>query len=167
MPEQILPALERCVGDAQEFLAEAWAKRPSSRATGSGFEDLLTFDDVDRMVSSLGLRTPAFRLVQDGKPLPVSTYTTSGKIGSTRVTGIADPARIFPLFAGGATIVLQGMHRFWRPLAHFCRELEWALGYPTQVNGYITPPGAQGFAPHEDAHDVFVLQAFGSKHWEV
>ncbi|MGH2556506.1 MAG: cupin domain-containing protein [Actinomycetota bacterium] len=167
MPEQIPPALERCVGDAGEFLAEAWGKRPFHRTTGSGFEDLLTFDEVDRMVSSLGLRTPAFRLVKEGKPLPAAAYTTSGRIGSTRVTGIADPARIFPLFADGATIVLQGMHRFWRPLAQFCRDLEWALGHPTQVNAYITPPGSQGFAAHEDAHDVFVLQAFGRKDWEV
>jgi hypothetical protein len=35
------------------------------------------------------------------------------------------------------------------------------------VNAYVTPPGSQGFAAHEDAHDVFVLQAFGAKHWEV
>jgi lysine-specific demethylase/histidyl-hydroxylase NO66 len=63
--------------------------------------------------------------------------------------------------------VLQGMHRFWLPLARFCRQLEVALGHPTQVNAYITPPGSQGLAVHEDAHDVFVLQAFGTKHWEV
>lgn len=167
MPDQILPALQRCVGDADEFVAGTWGRRPFHRATGNGFEDLLTFDAVDRMVSSLGLRTPAFRLVKDGKPLPASSYTKSGRIGSTNVTGIADPARIFPLFAGGATIVLQGMHRFWKPLAAFCRDLEWALGHPTQVNAYVTPPGSRGFAAHEDGHDVFVLQAFGSKHWEV
>jgi hypothetical protein len=41
------------------------------------------------------------------------------------------------------------------------------LGHPCQVNAYITPAGAQGLDLHEDAHDVFVLQAFGRKHWEV
>jgi hypothetical protein len=35
------------------------------------------------------------------------------------------------------------------------------------VNAYVTPPGAQGLALHEDPHDVFVLQAFGRKRWEV
>jgi JmjC domain len=35
------------------------------------------------------------------------------------------------------------------------------------VNAYVTPPGAQGLALHSDPHDVFVLQAFGRKHWEV
>jgi hypothetical protein len=119
------------------------------------------------MVSAMGLRVPAFRLVKEGETIPTSAYTKSGRIGSAPVTGIADPARIFQLFEDGATIVLQGMHRFWLPLARFCRDLELELGHPTQVNGYITPPGSQGFSVHEDAHDVFVLQAFGRKHWEV
>jgi uncharacterized RmlC-like cupin family protein len=35
------------------------------------------------------------------------------------------------------------------------------------VNLYFTPPGAQGFAPHADGHDVFVLQVSGRKHWRV
>ena len=52
-------------------------------------------------------------------------------------------------------------------MARFCRDLELELGHPCQVNAYITPPGAQGLDLHEDAHDVFVLQAFGRKRWEV
>jgi lysine-specific demethylase/histidyl-hydroxylase NO66 len=41
------------------------------------------------------------------------------------------------------------------------------LGHACQANAYITPPGAQGLALHDDPHDVFVLQAFGRKRWEV
>jgi hypothetical protein len=52
-------------------------------------------------------------------------------------------------------------------VAELVRGLELELGHPCQVNAYITPPGAQGLALHHDPHDVFVLQAFGSKHWEV
>jgi hypothetical protein len=83
------------------------------------------------------------------------------------VEGIADPARIAALFANGATIVLQGLHRWSEPVTRFCRGLELALGHPCQVNAYITPAGAQGLDLHVDAHDVFVLQAFGRKHWEL
>jgi len=162
-------ALERCVGEAQRFLAEAWAKRPVlyPSADPEGFADLLSLDDVDAIVSSMSLRLPTFRLIKDGKTLPESSYTKSGRTGSKTMTGIADPVRIFGLFDQGATIVLQGMHRYWPPLARFCRELEVALGHPTQVNAYVTPPGSRGLAVHEDSHDVFVLQAFGRKHWEV
>ena len=36
-----------------------------------------------------------------------------------------------------------------------------------QINAYITPPQSQGFAPHHDVHDVFVLQVSGRKHWTI
>jgi lysine-specific demethylase/histidyl-hydroxylase NO66 len=164
-----LDALQRCVGDIDRFIDDVWARRPVHypAADPEAFADLLTLDDVDFMVSSTALRLPTFRLIKDGATLPESSYTKTGRAGSKPMTGLADPARIFRLFDQGATIVLQGMHRFWLPLAQFCRQLEVALGHPTQVNAYITPPGSQGLAVHEDAHDVFVLQGFGTKHWEV
>jgi uncharacterized RmlC-like cupin family protein len=78
-----------------------------------------------------------------------------------------DARAVFEEFADGATMVFQSMHRYWAPLADYCRRLEVALGHPVQANAYITPPGAQGFGAHEDEHDVFVLQSHGSKAWKV
>jgi lysine-specific demethylase/histidyl-hydroxylase NO66 len=105
--------------------------------------------------------------VKDGATLPTGGYTKSGRTGSQPVSGMADPPRILEQFHAGATIVLLGMHRYWPPLARFCRDLEGALGHPTQVNAYVTPPGSRGLAVHQDSHDVFVLQAFGRKQWDV
>ena len=166
--------LERCTGDPGSFLANDWGKRatvrrggPTTTSAPAGFEDLLSLDDVDRFLTTAALRTPFFRLVKAGAPIPESAYTRSGRTGSREVTGIADPARVAALFEDGATIVLQGLHRWSEPVARFCRDLELELGHPCQVNAYVTPPGAQGLDLHEDAHDVFVLQSFGRKHWEV
>ena len=167
--------LERCTGDPRSFLENDWGKRaavrlgepsPAIPAPG-GFGDLLSLDDVDRFLTTAALRTPFFRLVKAGEQIPESAYTRSGRTGSRDVSGIANPARVAALFEEGATIVLQGMHRWSEAVARFCRDLELELGHPCQVNAYITPPGAQGLDLHEDAHDVFVLQAFGRKHWEV
>jgi bifunctional lysine-specific demethylase and histidyl-hydroxylase NO66 len=157
------------VGDAERFVQEFWATRPQFHRSppGGGFDDLLTLSDVDHMLSTMSLRTPTFRLVKDGTTLDPADYTRTARTGSATASGVADPARIFRLFHEGATIVLQGMHRYWPPLARFCRDLELALGHPTQVNGYVTPPGSRGLAVHHDSHDVFVLQAFGAKSWEV
>ena len=160
-------ALERCVGDPDEFLRDVWAQRARFLHREDGFGDLLTFEDVDHLLSSSAMRTPAFRLVKDGEPLPASSVTKSARISEMPMTGLADPVKIFREFDHGATIVLQGMHRYWPPLGLFCRDLELSLGHPCQVNAYITPPGSKGLALHEDSHDVFVLQAFGRKHWEV
>jgi hypothetical protein len=160
-------ALERCVGDVPAFLREDWGRRPLHRPGRAPFDDLLSLADVDHLLTEVSLRLPAFRLVKDGETLPTGGYTKSGRTGSQPVTGMADPARILAAFEDGATIVLQGLHRYWPALARFCRELEAELGHPSQVNAYITPPGSRGLDVHQDSHDVFVLQAFGRKQWDV
>lgn len=162
-------ALERCTGDADAFLDRVWSRMATvhTGADPSGFGDLLGLDDVDRILSTTSPRTPSFRLVRADETIPESAYTRSGTTGSRPVSGMADPARVFELFRQGATIVLQGLHRYWEPVTRFARELEVELGHPCQVNAYVTPPGAQALALHDDPHDVFVLQAFGRKSWEV
>lgn len=160
-------ALTRCVGDADHFAASVWGRHAHVHHEQEGFADLLTLDEVDRLLSSAALRVPAFRLVRDGRPLPVTSYTMSGRIGGATLSGLADPARIFALVDEGATVVLQGAHRYHPPLTRLCRDLELRLGHPCQVNAYITPAGARGLGVHQDGHDVFVLQAFGTKHWQI
>ncbi len=88
-------------------------------------------------------------------------------MGSRQLGDLADPDRLFELYADGATLVLQALHRSWPPLAGFCRRLAAELGHPTQCNAYITPPASRGFAAHYDTHDVFVLQVDGAKRWNV
>jgi bifunctional lysine-specific demethylase and histidyl-hydroxylase NO66 len=162
-------SLERCTDDPEGFLRDVWGVRATVRhgSSPAAFVDLLSLDDVDRFLTTTALRVPFFRLVKAGETIPESSYTRAGRAGSRDVTGIADPARVAALFEGGATIVLQGLHRWSEPVARFCRDLELELGHACQVNAYVTPPGAQGLALHEDAHDVFVLQAFGRKRWEI
>jgi bifunctional lysine-specific demethylase and histidyl-hydroxylase NO66 len=151
------------------FEEEYWGKRSLHRRTdgAQGFDDLLSLDDIDRIVSSHGLRLPAFRLVKGGSTLPPVTYTKTTRTGSEAATGVMDASAVFREFGSGATLVFQGMHRYWEPLGLFCRQLELALGHPVQANAYVTPPGSQGFDAHEDEHDVFVLQSHGTKHWMV
>jgi hypothetical protein len=70
-------------------------------------------------------------------------------------------------FTRGATVVLQGLHLTWTPLARYCRSLEGFLGHPVQANAYYTPARSQGLPVHHDTHDVLVLQVSGSKRWLV
>ena len=163
------PAIERCTGDPAAFVRDHWAKAPLLRrgAGPDGFDDLLSLDDVDRFLSTTSPRTPAFRMVKDGKPLPPSAYTRSGRVGSVPLADLADPGKIFEQFHGGATIVLQSLQRYWPPLAAFSRQLELFLTHPVQVNAYLTPPSSRGLGVHHDTHDVFVLQVHGRKLWQV
>ncbi len=164
-----LPALQRCVGDVDHFLSALWGREPFlHEAEGcDDFDDLASLDDLDRTVASLGLRASSLRMVRDGKTLSVSSYTTSAGSKSRTNDPQVDAASVYRRFEEGATIVLESLHRYWRPLTEFCRDLELSLGHRLQVNAYITPPSSQGFDVHRDGHDVFVLQVSGTKHWTV
>jgi bifunctional lysine-specific demethylase and histidyl-hydroxylase NO66 len=162
-------ALARCVGDTGRFVREHWARAPLYRpgADGAAFADLFSLGDVDHILSSTTPRYPAFRMVREGRQLDRRSYTRSGRVGGQPVDDLADPRRVYELFYGGATIVLQSLHRFWPPLSRFGRDLELALTHPVQVNAYITPPSSRGLGVHRDEHDVFVLQVHGRKRWDV
>ena len=99
--------------------------------------------------------------------LPESSYTRAATLAGKPLTGLVDARKALALFDDGATIVFQGLHRYWPPLTRLVAELELELGHPCQANAYLTPPGAQGFAVHSDSHDVFVFQTAGAKQWEV
>ncbi len=129
--------------------------------------DMLSLDDVDALLTSTAIRTPAVRLAHNGSVLPESSYTRSGTLAGKPLTGLVDPRKLFDLVDDGASVVLQGLQRYWPPLTRLVSELEAELGHPCQANAYLTPPGSQGFAVHSDSHDVFVFQTHGSKRWEV
>ena len=164
-----MEALQLLSGDAQDFVEKVWASHVHlHQGEPADLVGLLSFDDVDQLLTSTAIRTPAVRVAQDGSVLPASRYTRSGaSLAGQPLTGLVDPRKVIDLFEGGATVVLQGLHRYWPPLTTLVAELELALGHPCQANAYLTPPGSQGFAVHSDSHDVFVFQTHGSKQWEV
>ncbi len=163
-------ALSRVVGvDADRFAREHWGRAPllsSAADLPRDFGDLFGEAAVDELVADRGLRAPFLRVARDGTTLGDRAFTTGGGVGA----GIADQVsddKVLRLFAGGATIVLQALHRTWAPVAEFSQSLAADLGHPVQVNAYVTPPQSTGFSDHYDVHDVFVLQVSGEKRWRV
>ena len=153
----------------EEFFAEHWEQKPLvvPRGEQGRFDDLLSVADVERLLTSGGLRFPGFRLAKAGVKLEVADYTKDLSWRPQPFTGTADVERVLAEFEDGATIVLQGLHLNWQPLAEFCRSLEGELGHPAQANAYFTPRSAQGLPVHHDTHDVFSLQVAGEKRWLV
>jgi ribosomal protein L16 Arg81 hydroxylase len=162
-------ALARAVEplDVERFLAEHWERKPLvvPRSEDGRFDDLLAARDVERLLTETGIRTPAFRLVKAGAA--VGGYTTDLSWRPEPFTGVADVPRVLEEFERGATIVLQGLHHNWLPLARYCRQLEAFLGHPVQANAYFTPAGSQGLPVHHDTHEVITLQVAGTKRWLV
>ena len=166
------PALLRCIAtDPDKFAAAYWGRQPLLSRAGElagpdGFADLLSPDAVDELLSRRGLRTPFLRVARQGTVLPAGRFTGSGGAGAEVGDQVIDD-KVMQLYADGATLVLQGLHRIWPPLIDFAGRLGADLRQPLQINAYLTPPASQGFATHYDTHDVFVLQVDGTKRWRI
>ena len=162
--------LGRCVGRVSRFFDQVWARTPHHYrdVDSTHFADVLSLDAIDALLAPGGLRAPALRLVRGGKAIPSSSYTVSQTTPGTRVDDAIDSDAVLRAFAGGATVVLQGIHRFLPSVQRFCAGIERSIGHPVQANAYLTPAGGErGLGVHHDTHDVFVLQLFGTKRWRL
>jgi lysine-specific demethylase/histidyl-hydroxylase NO66 len=173
------PALRRLVaGDLDDFATAAWGREARlSRAADlakhadhadhpAAFGDLFDLAAVDELLSRRGLRTPFLRIAKQGTVVDSRHFTGEGGVGAEVSDQVRDD-RVAALFAEGHTVVLQGVHRTWAPVADLVTDLAAELGHPVQTNAYITPASSQGFSAHYDVHDVFVLQVAGTKRWHV
>ncbi len=155
-------------GDPTTFVQQVWGRRILVHQVEPGLlEGVFGIEQADHLITETALRTPQLRLAKNGSVLPESRFTKRATIAGTQLTGLVDARKVLDEFAGGATVVFQGLQRYWQPLRELIRGLEEQLGHPCQANAYLTPPGSQGFALHSDTHDVFVFQTYGAKQWEV
>jgi hypothetical protein len=133
------------------------------RGDATRFAGLLAIADLDRFLRTDAARTPRVAMADSARTgsaaVPEEEYA--------REDGRIEPALLFARHDAGATLVISQFHEHHEPLARFCRGLEHAFLHPVQANIYLTPPGAQGFRPHYDTHDVLVLQIAGEKAWRV
>jgi len=122
------------------------------------FRSLLSLENLDTVLGTFGLRAPQLRVVRLDSDIGQSDYCRDA---------LVDPAKVARLFADGATVIFEALHDRHEPLGRLCGALTAHSGARTQTNIYLTPPRAQGFKPHWDTHDVFVLQVEGSKRWRL
>lgn len=144
-----------------EFFQKYWDQRPLhvAKSKPAGFESLLAVGDIERILCEADRNHIQFSVVNADKEIKRSDYIVDDRN--------VDVVRLFQLVGEGATLVLNHVHMRHPPLGEFCRALEGVLSMPVQCNVYLTAPGGQGFKPHFDTHDVFILQAAGSKAWRT
>ena len=156
------PGLRFLLGENTElFLVSSWQKAPWHGRCSDALA-LITEKDVQAYISN-GLVPPSgIRVFQSKVALDQTEYCSLITSQST-----IRPSRVNALFREGAPLVLEAMHLRFPELARFCERLGADLGHVVGVNGYYTPPKAQGFSRHHDSHDVFILQVAGSKRWSL
>ncbi len=136
----------------EEFLENYWTSQPiyiSSQGERK-FEHLFSWEQLNYLLNYHQFQYPELRLALDGKVLDKS-----------------ENANLLKLCQEGATLIINGVHKLIPEIAQFTSSLRYDIGYSTQVNVYCSWPGRQGFSPHYDTHEVFILQIEGKKQWRV
>ena len=122
------------------------------------YEELVSFEDLDIVLGTHSAGQEDIQLVRSDGDVAHREYTKDGRV---------QPLEVARLFDGGATVIFNQLQRRVPALARLCAGLGRAFSSRVQTNVYLTPPDAQGFNPHWDTHDVFVLQISGTKRWSI
>lgn len=143
--------------DWKGFEQQYWEQEPLhiERNDAAHFADLLRMEQLESLLSTRQLQFPDVQLTRQPDSPAVDAYTDDQRS--------IVPFRLIEQYRQGATIVLSGAHRQIGSLMRFRRSMQAETGLRCQANLYLTPPSAQGFGPHYDSHDVFILQVQGSK----
>uniref|UniRef100_A0A663MNT0 Bifunctional lysine-specific demethylase and histidyl-hydroxylase n=1 Tax=Athene cunicularia TaxID=194338 RepID=A0A663MNT0_ATHCN len=104
--------------------------------------------------------------VHFGTHLDVTSYA-EGVRETHNPSGRALPAVVWDFYQNGCSLRLLSPQTFSPTVWHFLSILQEHFGSMAGANTYLTPPGTQGFAPHYDDIEAFVLQLEGKKHWRV
>ena len=140
---------------ATEFFDHYWQKTAL----------LMKRDETDRY-RSLIEATDAAAILSMASGLPAAEVEVIGGIKTSETSGESTNV-LADLFGKGATIRVRAIERFCEPLGNLCRNLAGELAFPVRANLYCTPGNSRGFNLHFDTHEVFVLQLFGKKQWQI
>jgi ribosomal protein L16 Arg81 hydroxylase len=140
-----------------DFRTHYWEQQPLivHRRDPGFYGDLFTLQDFDAAIA----RAPDH---------VNSANAGANKRGVThRATTVRGIERVLADMRDGHTLMLDRLNEREPKLGLFCRLLGPELGSSFQTNLYLTPAHGQGYFPHWDNHDVFILQVMGSKRWKI
>lgn len=129
------------------------------------YHHVLNINELDRYFQARNLTHDFLRVTNNGVDYHLDSWTKFEQRSCTDPYRIVVVEKLFSLFNQGATIVINAAQTAIPCLTAFCSSLEHELKTWVQPNIYITPPASQGFVPHYDPHDVFVIQITGRKKW--
>ncbi|MBL4605358.1 MAG: cupin-like domain-containing protein [Flavobacteriaceae bacterium] len=145
----------------QDFNDNHWDKKVLliRREDSSYYNSLLTISQIDEVLDLHRPKGSSLRVVKNQEPLNATKY--ENKDGSLNLN------QLYAAYGDGYTIVINEIDRFWKPIKTLCQNARQLLSHKTKGNMYLTPKNQKALFPHYDAHDVFVLQVAGKKHWKI
>lgn len=146
--------------DEKDFFKDCWEKKPMhiSRGRKNYYKDLITTPIIDNM-----LRTEN---IQFTKNIDITSYV-DGERQTHNPEGRAHPHLVWDFYLNGCSVRLLNPQTYIPKLHLLNATLQEFFNSFVGANAYLTPPDSQGFAPHYDDIEAFILQTEGKKLWRV
>ncbi|KAL0273243.1 UNVERIFIED_CONTAM: hypothetical protein PYX00_005964 [Menopon gallinae] len=142
------------------FFKTIWEKKPLcvTRNNYSYYENVCSMLDFKKALAE--------KDVYFGENIDVTTYINGVKACENHV-GRANPKKVMDLYKKGRSIRLLNPQTFIKNVRCFTTQLQEYFRCFVGANIYLTPGNSQGFAPHYDDVEAFVLQLSGRKEWRI
>ncbi|XP_074604510.1 bifunctional lysine-specific demethylase and histidyl-hydroxylase NO66 [Brevipalpus obovatus] len=146
--------------DVDEFMHRNWEKEALlvQRNKPSYYSGVFSCNDLDRILRE--------RPIQFTKNIDITSFENEER-KTYNPDGRAYPAVVWDHYMAGCSIRLLNPQTYSRSVWKLNSILQEFFGCFVGANVYLTPPGTQGFAPHYDDIEAFVLQLEGRKIWKV
>ncbi|ODM99969.1 Bifunctional lysine-specific demethylase and histidyl-hydroxylase NO66 [Orchesella cincta] len=150
---------------SEEFMKDYFEKKPllikrKHEDCANFYRGILTtqlFDDILRR-----------NCVKYTVNVDITSYTDGVRETlSENMQGRVRPAVVWDYYNNGCSIRMLNPQSFIQPLWRLNSSLQEWFGSFVGANMYLTPPDSQGFAPHYDDIDAFILQVEGKKQWKL
>lgn len=145
---------------SKQFFRKQWEKHPTllQRHKPDYYQGLFSTTEFDRILRE--------EVVHFGVNLDVTSYRDDVR-ETHNPPGRALPSVVWDFYQNGCSLRLLNPQSFSLAIWKVLSILQEKFGSMAGANVYLTPPGTQGFAPHYDDIEAFVLQLEGKKHWRV
>lgn len=145
---------------SKDFFRDTWEKKPLlvRRKKQDYYKGLFSTAEFDRILRDED--------VQFGVNLDVTSYI-NGKRETHNPPGRALPYTVWDFYESGCSLRMLNPQAFSSTVWNVLSILQELFGSMAGANVYLTPAGTQGFAPHYDDIEAFVVQLEGKKHWRV
>lgn len=144
----------------EDFLDKYWEKNVCviKRKQPQYYSHLMSFPMIDEMLLQ--------NHVEFTKNIDITSYK-NGVRETLNPEGRALPAAVWDQYGQGCSIRVLNPQTFLPDVYALCSTLQEFFHCMVGANAYLTPPDSQGFAPHYDDIEAFVVQVEGRKRWRL
>lgn len=151
----------------EDFLTTTLGKKFALIEVGDqAVKSLLTWSDLDDIISTRPLSSPQLRLTRWAVDIPVESYTRPVMSSMGQRKALV-PEKVYEWMRDGATLILEAIDRLHPPIRDAVDDLVRTVREAAQANLYLVWGDVGGFGTHWDDHDTFIVQVMGAKHWIV